>query len=224
MAEEPNFESEDYYAILGVAKDATQETIRKAYKNLIHKYHEDRPDGDKEKAQRLNESYAVLSDADKRAQYDKFGREKLNNIHYEAMNQVVILYEHQLNRVLEHGGVDLNAHDFKRYLARDLRTAIDQAKQNRNTIERELNQLNKGLKRWRKANNSTNASPEELERVLRNKIEEKEESLRKHQYMEEVANLALEMVQDLEYILEEGEPTPLEQAIHTYAQQRYDNF
>ncbi len=66
----------DYYKILGVSRDATQEEIKKAYRRLALKYHPDRNKGNKEAEERfkeINEAYAVLSDPEKRRQYDQFG-------------------------------------------------------------------------------------------------------------------------------------------------------
>ncbi|SDF12254.1 molecular chaperone DnaJ [Thermus arciformis] len=64
----------DYYAILGVGRDATQEEIKKAYRQLALRYHPDKNPGDKaaeERFKEINEAYAVLSDPEKRAQYDR---------------------------------------------------------------------------------------------------------------------------------------------------------
>jgi len=63
----------DYYKILGVPRDASEEEIKKAYRRLAHKYHPDKG-GDEKKFKEINEAYQVLSDKQKRAQYDKFGR------------------------------------------------------------------------------------------------------------------------------------------------------
>ena len=63
----------DYYQILGVQKNATQEDIKKAYRKLAHQHHPDKG-GDEKKFKELSEAYRVLSDAEKRAQYDQFGR------------------------------------------------------------------------------------------------------------------------------------------------------
>ena len=63
----------DYYQILGVPKNASQEEIKKAYYKLAHKYHPDKG-GDEKKFKEINEAYQVLSDKEKRAQYDRFGR------------------------------------------------------------------------------------------------------------------------------------------------------
>ncbi len=70
--------SKDYYQILGVKKSASQEEIKKAYRKLAMKYHPDRNKGNKEaedKFKEISEAYAVLSDQEKRKQYDMFGAE-----------------------------------------------------------------------------------------------------------------------------------------------------
>jgi len=64
---------EDYYKILGVPRSATQIEIKKAYRNLAHKYHPDKG-GDEKKFKEINEAYQVLSDKEKRTQYDSFGQ------------------------------------------------------------------------------------------------------------------------------------------------------
>lgn len=63
----------DYYAILGVEKNASKDDIKKAFHKLAHKYHPDKKDGDEAKFKEVNEAYQVLSDENKRKQYDTFG-------------------------------------------------------------------------------------------------------------------------------------------------------
>ncbi len=66
----------DFYEILSVAKSASQDEIKKAYRKVAMQYHPDRNPGDKpseEKFKEAAEAYEILSDTDKRAQYDRFG-------------------------------------------------------------------------------------------------------------------------------------------------------
>lgn len=66
----------DYYEVLGVAKEASADDIKKAYRKVAMQYHPDRNPGDKsaeEKFKEAAEAYEVLSDADKKTQYDRFG-------------------------------------------------------------------------------------------------------------------------------------------------------
>jgi molecular chaperone DnaJ len=72
----------DYYEILGVAKGASADDIKKSYRKVAMQFHPDRNPGDKsaeEKFKEAAEAYEVLSDADKRAQYDRYGHAGLSN-------------------------------------------------------------------------------------------------------------------------------------------------
>src|ERR1700743_3153851 len=66
----------DYYEVLGVSKGASADEIKKSYRKVAMQFHPDRNPGDKaaeEKFKEAAEAYEVLSDADKRAQYDRYG-------------------------------------------------------------------------------------------------------------------------------------------------------
>ena len=67
----------DYYEVLGIGRDATDEQVRKAFRKLAFKYHPDhnRDDGAEEKFKEISEAYEVLSDSSKRTGYDRFGHD-----------------------------------------------------------------------------------------------------------------------------------------------------
>jgi curved DNA-binding protein len=69
--------SKDYYKILGVSKSATKDEIKKAFRKAAQKHHPDKG-GDEKKFKEVGEAYAVLSDDQKRAQYDQFGTADFN--------------------------------------------------------------------------------------------------------------------------------------------------
>ncbi len=65
--------AKDYYQILGISRNASPDEIKKAYRKLAHKHHPDKG-GDEKKFKEIAEAYQILSDKEKRAQYDRFGR------------------------------------------------------------------------------------------------------------------------------------------------------
>lgn len=93
----------DYYEILGVKKDSSPSEIKKAYRKLALKYHPDKNNGGKEaeaKFKEINEAYAVLSDPDKKKQYDLYGSA---NFH-QRYSQEDIFRGFDLNDILRQFG------------------------------------------------------------------------------------------------------------------------
>ncbi|HVS39807.1 MAG TPA: molecular chaperone DnaJ [Gemmataceae bacterium] len=88
----------DYYEVLEVARDADDDTIKRAYRRLAMQYHPDRNHGDKEAADKFREcaeAFEVLRDPDKRARYDRYGHaglEGLNLPHFEDADSVMDLF------------------------------------------------------------------------------------------------------------------------------------
>lgn len=64
--------SQDYYAILNISKSASEKEIKTAFRALAHKHHPDKG-GDEKRFKEINQAYQILSDKEKRTQYDRFG-------------------------------------------------------------------------------------------------------------------------------------------------------
>lgn len=93
----------DYYKVLGVAKTATPDEIKKAYRKLALKYHPDKNQGDKAaeaKFKEMSEAYAVLSDKNKREQYDTYGSTGF----HQRFSQEDIFRGFDLNSILRQFG------------------------------------------------------------------------------------------------------------------------
>ena len=89
--------SKSYYEILGVSKDASAESIKKAYRKQAMKYHPDRTQGDAEaeaKFKEAAEAYEVLSDLQKRRIYDTYGKEGLRNSGYSGPGTSEDIFSH----------------------------------------------------------------------------------------------------------------------------------
>lgn len=103
--------ADDYYKTLGVEKGVDPESIKKAYRKLALKYHPDRNPGNREaeeKFKKISEAYAVLSDSEKRKQYDNFGSDQFSR----RYSQEDIFRNFDLNEILRDLGFGRTAgHD-----------------------------------------------------------------------------------------------------------------
>ncbi|OPY10212.1 MAG: Chaperone protein DnaJ [Syntrophus sp. PtaB.Bin001] len=95
--------AEDYYKILGLEKNASKDEIKKAYRKLALKYHPDKNPNNKEaeeKFKKISEAYAVLSDEEKRKQYDSFGSDTFS----QKYTQEDIFRNFDINQILRDFG------------------------------------------------------------------------------------------------------------------------
>lgn len=74
----------DYYQILGISKEASQEEVKKAYRKLAHKYHPDKEGGNEQRFKEVNEAYQILSNAEKRRNYDQFGTDQPGGFNWQG--------------------------------------------------------------------------------------------------------------------------------------------
>lgn len=100
----------DYYNLLGIGKDATPEQIKEAYRKLVLKYHPDvnKDPKSEEKMRQLNAAYAVLSDPDKRRQYDVMGSEQFGR--YYSPEDIFRGFD--INTVFREMGIDFGMGGF----------------------------------------------------------------------------------------------------------------
>jgi len=107
--------SDDYYKILGVEKNSEPDDIKKAYRKLALKYHPDRNPNNREAEERfkkISEAYAVLSDAEKRKQYDNFGSDQFS----QKFSREDIFRDFDINQILRDlgfGGLGGQEGDFR---------------------------------------------------------------------------------------------------------------
>src|SRR5262245_25677439 len=87
----------DYYEILGVAKDASPDEIKRAYRKLALKYHPDKNPGDKAAEQKFKEmanAYEVLSDPEKRKVYDRRGKQGVQDMGFQGFEDTEEIFSH----------------------------------------------------------------------------------------------------------------------------------
>ena len=87
--------TQDYYAVLGVQRNATSDEIKKAYRKLALQFHPDRNPGDKaaeEKFKEASDAYQVLSDPEKRQLYDRYGIEGLKGAGYQGFGAATDIF------------------------------------------------------------------------------------------------------------------------------------
>lgn len=115
----------DFYEVLGVSRSASQDEIKKAYRQMALKYHPDRNAGNKEAEEKFKEAaeaYEVLGDPEKRQRYDQFGYEGLRGTNYRDFTDindisgrleifsVVVLGDRFLKKYLAADNVDVGVH------------------------------------------------------------------------------------------------------------------
>ena len=91
--------NKDYYEVLGLEKGASDDEIKRAFRKLAIKYHPDKNQGNKEAEQKfkeINEAYQVLSDPEKKAQYDQFGTadpRKQDSVQVDLVALISLIWE-----------------------------------------------------------------------------------------------------------------------------------
>jgi molecular chaperone DnaJ len=105
--------SKDYYNLLGVSKDASQDEIKKAFRKEAHKHHPDKENGNETKFKEINEAYQILSDESKRKQYDQHGEAAFSGQGFggTGMNWQDFVHQAQQGQGFGSGGVQFDFGD-----------------------------------------------------------------------------------------------------------------
>lgn len=155
----------DYYETLGVPRDATFKEIKAAYRSLMQKYHPDKEEGNKDKAQAIQEAYDVLSDSDARAHYDATGTtEPVRDIEAEIQAELMKVFSHLLEKN-EDTDIIADAKDRVKVAIKNYQIKINQNTQLLDRLQRQLGRI------------KTSDEENLYEMVVASKIEQVEEYL-----------------------------------------------
>lgn len=189
----------DHYAELGVARDASPDDIKKAYRRKSSNAHPDKDGGSQEAMQRINAAYAVLGDDSKRKHYDATGQDNEPSIERQAQSVLLSLF----NELLEAD----EATDFLGIARKAVNTRISGLKMNIEQGRRRVNTIERKRGKVRRKDAGPNAVDMLIEQKigkLKAAIEDLTEGLKVHQHALVLLNL-----------YESTEPAPFEpMAIH----------
>lgn len=184
----------NHYETLGVARDATDAQIKRAYRKLAGRLHPDREGGDAERMQAINAAYAVLGDEARRAQYDATGsdREPVDTVRDEAQQIVVMIFR----KIIDDGGS-----------SNVLLEAGDHLRRGKSTLDAKHLAIRATLAGLRKQKGKVRAKRGDnlFEQLLDAQIASNEQALIAVQHGERVHTAALGLLADYEC---DSEPVP----------------
>ena len=192
---EHNFNSEDYYEVLGADQDSTPEYIRAAFRKLANKLHPDKPDGDKERFNLIKKAFDILIDPIKRARYNEHGRFTDEEIQ-DTRDYIMSVVE----QVVNNEDVDLAQIDMVETLRK---TTV----QNLAGANGELKKNQKKKKRIEK--NEHRTKNEAILRVFRKHKGVATQQIEKLERAISMFKIALVILEDYEYEFDEQPPAPM---------------
>lgn len=197
----------DLYDELGVPKDASQEEIRAAYRKKAAETHPDRPDGDEEAFKRVNHAHLILSDAEKREQYDRSGSENTASPEERELAMALEKIAGHFGQLFEMAEFDPALHDPLKGVRKLLKMERKEVEKNIAAVELRLAKMKKVVKRLRRKGNEKKAT--RLEGVLRNLEQAANSLIDKGQRTLRVIAKALEIMSEHTYELDQETPEQL---------------
>lgn len=192
----------DLYGVLGVERSASAEEIKKAYRRLAMKHHPDRPNGDAGTMAAIQKAYDILSDDDKRAQYDAGGEDALNfetNIEAQAIQKLSGCV-HQLLSMYTSEMANSREATPKNMIS-DVRTSVGNARTSADVTRMQQERLLVRLSRFEKKFKSkkTKGFDNLYETAVSQQIAGTKATIKKLELEIKIANRAMELIDDLEY-------------------------
>jgi len=186
---EHNFNSDDYYEVLGADRDSSQEYIRAAYRKLANKFHPDKEEGDDERFKLIQEAFEMLSDPIKRKQYDEFGR-----FTAEQVNEVKSYVASIVDQIINNEQVDLAYVDVVETLRKTTLQNVQTAKTQLKSQERKKKRIEKNEHRTK--NDAISGVFSKHKGLAIKKIEELKNNIK-------MFEISLSMIENYEYIFDE---------------------
>lgn len=177
----------NHYKTLGVAKDADQMTIKRAYRRKSKAAHPDRKGGSHAAMSEVNRAYALLSDATKRAHYDQTGEEQITPLEQNAKNALAALVSELVEHYASHNAFNLVAK-----LREVIKSKTVEIKTNTSVQRRKADKIERVLKKHLKPNKNANKM---LVHIIEHQLQQARSKVAELEQHQEIGALMLKMLE-----------------------------
>lgn len=181
-----------HYEELGIEQSATAAQVKAAYRRLAHRYHPDKPSGDRERFVRIQRAYDTLSDPDKRAFYDQNGADREGpTMRERAMQTLAMMF----GQVVGAEQNDIEHHDLIDYMRTSIIRAREEIPEKRRGIERQIQRFKTARARLRQKS----AGPNPLGEILDARVMQLKQAIVALESEVELGTVMLELLEDYHY-------------------------